>query len=107
MFARIAMLAGLGGLAVSAASAQSGEEAVLVKVDDGVEIEFRGDAREAERDLAAKVELAARMACADSWRPRSTIYESIDYTVDWPAADGAMPGRRKAVARNISVRCRL
>ena len=60
-----------------------------------------------ERDLAAKVELAARMACADSWRPRSTIYESIDYTVDWSGADGTMPGRRKAVARNISVRCRL
>ena len=87
-------------------AAQSAERAVLVQVDRGVESDFFNDSDDARRELAAKVEMAARMACADSWTPRSTIYESINYQVDWAASDGVQSQRRKAIARNISVRCR-
>lgn len=82
------------------------EKADLVRVSRGVETDVLGDRDEARRELAAKVEMAARMACADSWRPRSTIYESIRYTVDWSVPENARAGGRKAIARDISVRCR-
>ena len=86
--------------------AQQVERAVLVQLNAGVESGYFEDRDAARRELAARVEMAARMACADSWTPRDTIYESIDYQVDWAARDGAFPGQRKAIARNISVRCR-
>ncbi|MBD58747.1 MAG: hypothetical protein CL808_01310 [Citromicrobium sp.] len=99
----------LVSLICGAAHAQTrdADAAVLVQVDSGIESEYFDDTDRARRELAEKVEMAARMACADSWTPRSTIYESIDYTVDWSASDGRRSGRRKAIARNISVRCRL
>tara|TARA_B100000678_G_scaffold289702_2_gene300847 strand:- start:1893 stop:2174 length:282 start_codon:yes stop_codon:yes gene_type:complete len=93
-------------MAPGAAHGQEPDKAVLVQVDRGVETDVLEDREQTRRELAAKVEMAARMACADSWRPRSTIYESIRYTVDWTAPESARPARRKAVARNISVRCR-
>lgn len=89
------------------ALAQEADNAVLVEVRSGVEIEYVADRNEARRELAAKVEMAARMACTDSWRPRTTIFESIDYQIDWAGGDAARPERRRAIARNISVRCRL
>mgnify|MGYP003127634328 CR=1 FL=1 len=87
-------------------SAQQAHGAVLVQVNTGVESGYFEDRNAARRELAARVEMAARMACADSWTPRDTIYESIDYQVDWAAQDREQPHRRKAIARNISVRCR-
>ena len=93
-------------LAASPLAAQGAERAVLVQVDRGVESGLFDNSADARRELAAKVEMAARMACADGWMPRTTIYESIDYQVDWAAPDSAHPKRRKAIARNISVRCR-
>ena len=87
-------------------SAQQVERAVLVQVGTGVESGYFDDRNAARRELAERVEMAARMACADSWTPRDTIYESIDYQVDWAVQDRAHPHRRKAIARNISVRCR-
>jgi|GEM_PF-1074247 len=89
-----------------ATQSDAGERADLVRVSRGVETAVLADREEARRELAAKVEMEARMACADSWRPRTTIYESIRYTVDWTAPDDARGGGRKAVARDISVRCR-
>ena len=50
---------------------------------------FFGDTREARRELAAKVETAARMACADSWTQLTTSYESVDWQVDWSGVDRA------------------
>ena len=107
MAARLAVALGIASLAAGAGQAQQAERAVLVEVRNGVETEYLADADKARRELAAKVEMAARMACADAWTPRSTIYESIDYTVDWSSTEGRHAGQRKAIARNISVRCRL
>ena len=92
-------------LAAGPAMAQDRASAILVRVERGVESGFFDDTGDARRELAAKVEMAARMACADSWTPRTTIYESIDYQVDWESADRAHPRQRKAIARDISVRC--
>ena len=89
------------------AQAQQAERAVLVQLDSGVESGFFNSSDDARRELAAKVEMAARMACADSWTPRTTIYESIEYQIDWSSSDRANPRQRKAIARDISVKCRL
>lgn len=98
--------AGLALLVVAPAGAQGADRAVLVQVTSGVESGYFADRDEARRELAARVEMAARMACADSWRPRTTIYESIHYEVAWSASEAPRAGQRKAIARNISVRCR-
>lgn len=97
---------GLAGIVAAPGLAQTSGDAVLVRVEPTVETGYRSDATEARRELKAKVEMAARMACADSWVPRSTVYESITYSVDWARSDTARPGQRKAIARDISVRCR-
>jgi len=104
---KIAPAAVLAALCACPSMAQQAQRAELVRVERGVESAFFSDTSEARRELAAKVEMAARMACADSWTPRTTIYESIDYQVDWSEGDRAHPDKRKAIARNISVRCRL
>ena len=91
---------------VTPAGAQNADRAVLVQITAGVESGYFADREKARRELAARVEMAARMACADSWKPRTTIYESIDYEVAWSRGDDARRGQRKAIARNISVRCR-
>ena len=98
---KIAPAAVLAALCACPSMAQQAQRAELVRVERGVESAFFSDTSEARR------ELAARMACADSWTPRTTIYESIDYQVDWSEGDRAHPDKRKAIARNISVRCRL
>ncbi len=100
------LAAGLAIAIATPAAAQQAARAVLVQVEQGVESGFFADRDEARRELAAKVEMAARMACADAWTPRSTIYESIRYDVDWASADRAHPRERKAIARDISVQCR-
>ena len=102
---KIAPAAVLAALCACPSMAQQAQRAELVRVERGVESAFFSDTSEARRELAAKVEMAARMACADSWTPRTTIYESIDYQVDWESADRAHPRQRKAIARDISVRC--
>ena len=102
---RFVLAAACLAMVAGPAVAQQGTSAILVKVDRGVESGFFDDTDDARRELAAKVEMAARMACADSWTPRTTIYESIDYQVDWESADRAHPRQRKAIARDISVRC--
>lgn len=107
MVAKRGITVGLACMLACPALAQSVDDAELVEVRNGVETQYLADRQEARRELAAKVEMAARMACADSWRPRTTIYESIRYQVDWSGSDGPQSGRRKAIARNISVRCRL
>ena len=106
---KFVMVAALAGAIVAPAQAQAqqAERAVLVQLDSGVESGFFTSSDEARRELAVKVEMAARMACADAWTPRTTIYESIDYQIDWSAADRAHPRQRKAIARDISVKCRL
>ena len=104
---KIAPAAVLAALCACPSMAQQAQRAELVRVERGVESAFFSDTSEARRELAAKVEMAARMACADSWTPRTTIYESIDYQVDWSEGDRGHPDKRKAIARNISVRCRL
>lgn len=88
------------------ALAQDRDRADLVQVNAMVESDYFADREQARRELAAKVEMAARMACADSWTPRTTIYESIDYQVAWTSGNAPRTDQRKAVARNISVRCR-
>ncbi|WP_370177222.1 hypothetical protein [Alteriqipengyuania sp.] len=107
MFRKLAYAIGFTAFVASPASAQQAQRAILVQVSNGVESGYFEDRDAARRELAERVEMAARMACADSWTPRDTIYESIDYQVDWSAQDRAHPQRRKAIARNISVQCRL
>tara|TARA_B100001179_G_scaffold231512_1_gene221564 strand:- start:700 stop:1020 length:321 start_codon:yes stop_codon:yes gene_type:complete len=106
MIGKSAYVIGFIACVATPVSAQQTQRAVLVQVSNGVESGYFADRADARRELAARVEMAARMACADSWTPRATIYESIDYEVDWAAQDRAHPGQRKAIARNISVRCR-
>lgn len=86
-------------------AAQTADNAVLVKLKNGVETGYLPDPDTARRELAARVEMAARMACADAWTPRNTVYESIRYKLDWAGSDRARPGQRKAIARDISVQC--
>ena len=102
---RFVLAAACLAMVAGPAVAQQGTSAILVKVDRGVESGFFDDTDDARRELAAKGEMAARMACADSWTPRTTIYESIDYQIAWENADRAHPRQRKAIARDISVRC--
>jgi len=104
---KIVMAATLAIAIAGPAQAEQAERAVLVQLDSGVESGFFNSSDEARRELARKVEMAARMACADSLTPRTTIYESIDYQIDWSSSDRAHPRQRKAIARDISVKCRL